>query len=150
MHRPHSPSPYLPAFTVTTGVKIDGQKGGMTLSNTTYFVPYGGEGSLVDALHISWDNVIAGVITVEESNNPDATVFSTVAGEWVQVNPSTAYVPGTGAGGLAVTNLTLTITAGGGGGGGVIDIGNSGTLRKRIKLVLTAGGVMNFMVSGKM
>jgi hypothetical protein len=147
VQRPHSPNPYLPAFVTGTGAKTDGQNGGMVLSNTTYFVPFGGEGSLVQSVHISWDNVVAGTITVEVSNNPDATIISTTAGEWVQENPSTAYVGGAGSGGLAVANLTLTITAGTG-GGAIIHLGNNGTLRSRLKVTLTAGGRMSFMANG--
>lgn len=146
--RPHSPDPYLPAFLTGTGAKSEAGRNGLLLSNTTYFVPFGGEGALVQSVHLTWDAVVAGVITVEDSNNPDATVISTVSGEWVQENPTTAYVGGAGAGGLAVTNLTLTITAGTG-GGAMINVGNSGAMRTRLKVVLSAGGRMNFMANGK-
>lgn len=145
MQRPHSPDPYLPAFLTGTGAKSESGKNGMLLSNTTYFVPVGGEGSLVESVHVQWDATAVGTITVEDSNNPDVTNISTTNGEWIQENPTTAYVGITGG---TVSNLTVTIP-GGTIGGCLIHLGNTGAIRTRLRVVLGTGGRMNFTANGK-
>lgn len=135
---PHSPNPYLTAFK-SDGTKLDSSAGGVALvAATTYYVPLGGVSSaLIDSVHVAWDALAILTITVEDSNNPDATVFSAALGEWIQENPSTSYVAGSG--GFSVVNLTVSV-AGGTAGGCLIHLGNLGALRGRLKVVVGGTG----------
>lgn len=139
---------------------------GVTLANsTTYYLPLGSarapmpaETALV-AVHMKWAAAVAAVITVETCNfprhansaigqGPDDTLdYSAVAGDWIQENPTTGYIGVVGSGNSATS---LTLTAGGSAAGGAtIHLGNIGTRRCRIKLVVTTGGLMRLGVHGK-
>ena len=137
----HSPDPYLPIFQ-SNGTMLPAGRNGVTLANNaTFYVGFGVEGALIQSVHLQWDAaLILTAVTVEDSNNPDAAITSSTAGEWIQEDPATAYVGGLG--NLTVTNLTLAV-AGGAAGGAMIHLGNLGSLRQRLKLVVGGtGGVI--------
>lgn len=145
---PNSPDPYLPAYTIATGVKLDSSRNGWALSNTTYYVPFGAADALIESVHVTWDAVAVGTITVEDSNFPEEDVtsyHSTADGKWLQENPSTAYVPILGGSPVA---MTVTIP-GGTAGGAMFNLGNLGTRRVRLVIVLSTGGRMNALAAGK-
>lgn len=144
----HSPNPYLPVFPLGGGT-LEGGRNGVLLTVGTFFVAIASDTALLSGCTVQWDATLAMTITVEDTCNPDVAVNSNVAGDgWVQENPSTAYVGGTGSGGLSVVNLTLTI-AGGTAGGAGINLGNSGMLRTRLRVVVTTGGRAVFSGHGK-
>lgn len=144
----HAPNPYLTAYK-SDGTKLEASPGGYTFANgITYYVPISGVNSaLLESIHAIWDNAAILTITVETTNHPDATLFSSTAGQWIQENPTTAYVGG--AGGFSVVNLTVAV-AGGTAGGCMIHLGNLGSLKARLKVVTGGtGGVVNFMGHAK-
>jgi hypothetical protein len=107
------------------------------------------------SIHIKTDANIAGVFTIETSNFPAATTSVNVAtvtdynettGDWVKNDPTTAYVATNGTG-WSVSNLTLTKTAGA--GAAVIDIGNLGARRMRLKAAITTTGAVRVMTHSK-
>lgn len=138
---------------------------GCTLANssTYYFVvgsqlaPTPSQTSLV-TLHLAWAAAVAATFTVETCNFPatrggalpgpdDVKDYDATAGNWIQENPSTAYVGVTGSGN---TVSSLTITAGGtAAGGAMIHLGNIGSRRVRIKAVVTTGGNVRCNAHGK-
>lgn len=143
----HSPNPYLPAYK-SDGSKLEAGPRGMLLANgTTYYVPLGGgDEALVESLHVQWDNAAILTITIEDTNNPDVSLVSATAGEWIQENPTTAYVGATGG---TPTNLTVAV-AGGTQGGCMIHLGNIGSLRARAKVAVGGtGGTVNFCSHAK-
>lgn len=159
----------LDAMVLTTGtvVAYDPVAKTVTLANgTTYVFPLGHERSAIAnetalaGVHIKWSSAVVAVITVETCNFPvtlsgnggggaDVASFDSVAGNWIQENPSTAYVAVSPAGAATVTNLTVTIP-GGTAGGCTIHLGNLGTRRCRIKAVVTTGGAMRIAPHGKL
>jgi hypothetical protein len=159
----------LDAYVVTTGVKVEAARAaaakGCTLANsTTYYFPIGGSetefpgGAGLLSIHLQWAAAVAAVFTLEVSDFPakvggtaagasDVTDYSAVAGEWLQVNPSTAYVPVTGTGNSV---SSATVTAGGtNAGGALLDVSALGSRRVRIKAVVTTGGVVRVGAHGK-
>ena len=152
----------LPAYVLTTGVKVESREGdpttvGVTLaSGTTYVFPLGGESAPLEMIHIVWDAAIIVTFTVETTglgknwgSQVDVSDFDSVAGNWMQENPTTVYVSGSGAGGMTATNLSLAV-AGGTRGGSTIHMGNFGAPRSRIKAVVAGtGGVVRVAVHGK-
>jgi hypothetical protein len=153
----------LDAITTATGVVILAERvaatKGCTLPAGTYYFLLDRKGSLVESAHLQWSAALAATITVEASNYPehiagqptqspiDVSDYSAVAGEWVQLDPTTAYVPIVGAGN-SVANLT--ITAGGANAGAAwIDMGNLGARRMRVKVVVTTQGVLRVGVNGR-
>jgi hypothetical protein len=140
--------------------------GNMTLvGSTTYYIELGSTSSPVTAeaalasVHLKWALAVAATITVETSNFPafvggrdngvvGVTSWDTTVGNWVQENPSAAVVAVVGSGNSATA---LTITAGGtAAGAATIHLGNLGTRRARVKLVVTTGGALRCNVAGKM
>lgn len=148
MQIPHSPNPYLSVFTAA-GVEQPHGKNGVTLTNgTTYYVPFGGVDAPLTSIHFQGDAaLVITSIEVEDSNNPDVTVFSTAVDEWIKENPSTAYVAATGnctATAAVVAKTTAAV------GGAMFHLGNFGARRGRLKVVVGAtGGVAKFTGHGK-
>lgn len=155
------------AITITTGVVIAFSQttGGCTLPAGTYFFPLGGPASgtpnetALASAHLKWNAALAATITVETSNFPakiggttgqggdDVTDYDTTAGNWIIENPSTAIVAVTGSGN---SSTAATVTAGGSAAGGcTFHLGNLGTRRARIKVVVATGGVLRVNVHGK-
>lgn len=154
-----------PAYVLTTGVKLEPRWGdpatkGVTLaSGTTYVFPVGGESGPLASIHLIWDAAIIVVWTFETCNagssfgsadKVDVSEFDSVVGNWVQENPSTAYIATAVAGGVVVANMTLTV-AGGTQNGATVHVGNFGTRRMRVKAVVGGtGGVVRVLPHGKM
>ncbi len=141
---------------------------GCTLSSGTWYFPFGGpdaplpgETALI-TVQLQWAAAVAGTITFEVTNYPEFRDGRRDQGaldvpdndgnatrtNWVQINPTTGYVPPpTGAGN---TISGLTITAGGTNAGGTtVDLGNLGCRRGRLKLVLTVGGLVRVNINAK-
>ena len=153
------------ALTITSGNVVTSAPGvGCTLGVNTYYFAVGGmlaptpsQTSIV-AVQLKWDANVVATITVEETNfpqfigggisgPPDVTDYDSATGNWVNDNPTTAYLPNTVTG-VSVSNATVTV-AGGTAGSAIWHIGNLGTRRVRMKIVLTTGGVVRCTVHGK-
>lgn len=140
--------------TKTAAVRHGASKGVTLANSTTYYFPVTGdllrEAPLM-GITLKWAQALAAVWTVEVSGFPlyqdyavtsveDVTDLSTTAGDWHQLNPSTAYVSVTGA---SNTVSALTITAGAAAAGGAwIDLGNCAASRYRVKCVVTTGALV--------
>jgi len=163
MNYSHPTGLELPAFILTSGTKVEprigdpAQKGVTLASGTTYVFALGGESAPLESIHIVWDAAIVVVLTIEDSNMPsglggpggvaDVSNFDSGAGNWIQENPTTAYVAISA--GATATNLTVT-TAGTTAGGAMIHLGNFGSRRSRLKAVVGGtGGVIRVMPHGK-
>lgn len=163
LNRSHSGN--LDAINTSNGARVEAARSGVTKGATlangvTYVFPLDTNGAPLECVHLKWDAAVIVTFTVETTvfpkfegghgNGPsDVTDHSLVAGEWMQENPSGAYVSGSGAGGMTATNLTLVV-AGGTAGGSTIHLGNLGSLRGRIRAVVAGtGGVVRCGVNGK-
>lgn len=140
--------------------------GSVTLvSSTTYYLPFGSDFSPLPAevanpsVHLKWAAALAAVITVEGSNFPEkvggrragggynVTDYDTTAGNFLQINPSDAYVPITGTDNSVTA---ATVTAGGTNAGGcVLNLFDFGIRRGRIKIVVTTGAKLWANIHGK-
>lgn len=156
-----------------TGYKSDGSvtltpgaDGSVTLANsTTYYFPVGKDYAALPsmlemvAVHLKWASEVAATITIEASDFPakvgglrggggyDVVDYDTTAGNWIQLNPSTAYVPTAGTGNSATAAV---VTAGGTNAGGCIfQLTAIPDRRVRIKLVVTTGGALWINAHGK-
>lgn len=112
-----------------------------TLAVATYYYPIVNDDAPFVSFHIQWDADCALTsVTVEDTNfSSDVTSnYSTVAGEWIDEDPSTAFV-GTVSAGTTVTNGVVAHTAGAA-GGAMFHISNTGALRTRLKVVVGTGG----------
>lgn len=164
----------LSAVTLSTGViipfvpSLTSGLAGCTLPAGTFYFPIGSNNAetpmhtALVCVQAQWAAAVAGVMTVEfcnfpstQGNNggdptlgpPDVTDFDAVAGNWVVSNPSTAIVDIVGSGNSATA---ATVTAGGTAMGGAIwNIGNYGARRMRLKMVLSAGGLVRVNAHGK-
>lgn len=132
---------------------------------TTYYFPFGSQHAPVPAespyvaAQIRWDAAAILTITIETTLFPASfqaldprsppiqlSDFDATAGFWLQQNPTTAYVPATGG---TPTNMTVAV-AGGAAGGCEFDLGNMGSRRGRVKIVVGGtGGVVRVAVHGK-
>lgn len=128
-----------------------GGTGVVLASGSTYYFPLNIEGASLESVHLRGDAVI--IITaarIEDTNMPnrasakgdvDVSVFDATAGNWIIENPATAYVATAGAGWTA-TAATLAV-AGGTAGGAIWHLGNMGTTRSRLAIVVGGtGGVV--------
>lgn len=125
------------------------ENGYVTLGVDSYLFPIGGAGpAALASCHIVTDDTIAGVFTIETCNaakvGPGAIsdYDTTTVGAWVKEDPDTAYIASVGTG-WSITNMTLTKTAGT--GGAMLHLGNLGSLRIRLKAVITTGGKVRVM-----
>lgn len=142
--------PYVAPILTDDGSVLAMITGKATLvTGKTYVYPLGGNAATVESVHIQWDANAALTITVEDSNfaPADVTMYSTTTGDWLNENPSTAYVATVGAG-AAVASATVTVTAGNT-GGALYHLGNTGAKRTRLKIVATTGGVVRVACHGK-
>lgn len=147
----------LSAFN-NTGVETAPSPAGLvTLTAATFYfeIPLTESGRL-QSVQIVTGSAIAGVFTIETSNLPQglpgttalgaAPTWDETVGNWVQENPSSAYVATTGTG-WSVSALTLTKTAGV--AGALIHLGNLGSKRCRVKAVISTGGTVRVVPHGK-
>lgn len=143
-----------------------GADGSVTLANSkTYYIPLGTDYSPLPceigllSVHLKWAAAVAATITVESSNFPakvlgrqggpgyDVVDYNETAGNWIQLNPSDAYVPVVGTGNSATA---ATVTAGGTNAGGCIfQFIGVPDRRLRLNLVVTVGGALWANVHGK-
>jgi hypothetical protein len=148
----------LSAFSNTGVESAPSPAGLVTLTAATFYfeIPLTADGSL-QSIHILTGAAIAGVFTIETSNLPQGSPVATTAlgavptwdetvGNWVQENPSSAYVATNGTG-WSVSALTLTKAAGA--GGAMIHLGNIGARRCRVKAAITTGGTVRIVPHGK-
>lgn len=138
--------------TVQTESATEFGRGSYTLATgVTYYYPLGGQDALDVSAHLQWDaSIIITSITVEDSNMPDSEVtwYSSTAGEWIDEDPSTAFVGTVGAG-VTVT-AGVTAVAGGALGGAMYHVSDTAARRTRIKVVVGAtGGEMRVASWGK-
>lgn len=131
-----------------TPLKSDGTKaagaadGYFTLaSGTTYLLPLSGDQDPFVSCHVQWDaTIVITSITVEDSNMDRDLVsdYSTTAGDWIDEDPSTAFVGTVGAG-ASVSNGVVANT-GGAAGGAMFLISDTAAARTRLKVVVGATG----------
>lgn len=125
-----------------------GGRGIYTLAVGTYYVDLGGQTSPYHSTHMQWSAALAATITFWTSDfaPSEAALISTTAGDWVQQDPSTAYVP-TGTG-YTPTNLTIVV-AGTNAGGTQINLAGFAASRLRARVVVTTGGTLRTARAGK-
>ena len=119
-----------------------------------YFVVGGDLGADLVSIQITTDATIAGTFTVETCLWPRdqiqggaaKTDYDETSGIWVKNDPTGAYVASVGTG-WTWTLLTGVKTAGV--GGAVIDLGNLGAKRMRLKLNCTTGGKVAVLANAK-
>ncbi len=144
---------YVPPLQTADGVQLVDAKGRgkyPLAASTTYVYPLGGANAPLQSVQIEWDAAAILTITVEDSNvgDADSLKWSTTAGEWIKEDPSTAYVALVGAG-ATVANATVSV-AGGAAGGAMYNLGNTGAMRTRIRIVVGGtGGVVRVSAHGK-
>lgn len=146
--------PYItPLKSDGTEAVAAGARGSFTLtSGTTYLFMLGGPDAPIVSAHFIWDAaIILTSLTVEDSNFSESEVsnFSTTAAEWIDEDPSTAFVGTVGAG-VTVTNGVVAV-AGGAAGGCMFHVADTGAYRTRVRVVVGGtGGVMRACSFGKM
>ena len=139
---------------MTTVYSFDVKRG--TQAAQTDFYGVSGDNSLISSFHLQWDSaLVCSGITVWATDFPENGSFSVpitsvVAGEWIQLNPSTGYtaVSPVGAATIAAGPLVLVVP-GGTAGGAFVDIGNSGAHRLRVMVVCTTPGFLRIHAAGK-
>jgi hypothetical protein len=138
---------------------------GLTLAAGTYYVPFGAPKSPTPAetplvaLQVRATAALAATFTVEDClwpstrspgdgrGDPDVTDFDATAGNWIQENPASATVSTSGTG---WTPTAATVVAAGSTIGGALwHLGNNGSRRWRLKIVVTTGGLCRVGVHGK-
>lgn len=136
-------TPVSAAGVVQSPSGVEFGRGSFTLAAaTTYFFPVGGQdGGLVSA-HLHWDAaIIITSLTVEDCDFPNSEIsdfHAGTGGEWIDEDPSTAFV-GTKGAGVTVTNGVVAVT-GGALGGCRFNVADQGARRTRIKVVVGATG----------
>ena len=125
---------------------------------STRFYGGGGDLALITALHFQWDATLvanASGITIWAGNFPENGPFpialgNAVAGDWIQLQPTSGYtaISPAGAATLGASPLIINIP-GGTAGGAFVDIGNSGAHRIEIMVVATVAGFLRIHGSGK-
>jgi hypothetical protein len=133
---------------------------GCALPTGTYYFTVSTPDAPTASVHLAWSStLVASSIVFQDTNLPrflaydkpdsgdDVNDWSTVAGAWLTENPSTAYVPivGTGA---SVSAMTIALT-GGSVGGAMLNLGNLGSRRGRIAVVVTTAGILRVVPWGK-
>lgn len=128
--------------TVQTQSATEFGRGAFTLTaGTTYYFPLGGQDSPVLSAHLQHDaSIVITSVTVEDCNFPESDVesYSSTAGEWIDEDPSTAFVGVVGTA-TSATNGVVAVT-GGTAGGAMWHIADTGARRTRLKVVVGATG----------
>lgn len=130
-------------------LKSEPNKAGYTLSTgVTYYYDLGPgtKESPYQAVHVKWDAACALTISIEDTCFDNVMAYSTTTGEWEHEDPSTAYIAHDG--NSTVTNSTVTVSAGAV-GGCVIHFSQMGSLKSRLKIVATTGGVVRVAMGAK-
>ena len=112
-----------------------------------------------ESVHLIWDAALAGTINIQDTNAPqfkrpsdadsgtDVSLIDETAGNWITEDASTAYVPIVGSGN-SVANMTIT-AGGSAAGGAMLNVGNLGTRRQRIRVIVTTPGTIRVLAHGK-
>ncbi len=120
-------------------------------SGTTYYFPLPIGGTTIGDVHITHDAAI--ILTSAKietcSHSPtDVSDYSSVAGEWIDQDPSTAFV-GTVGSATSATNGVVAVT-GGTAGGADWQISGLGAARARLAVVVAGtGGEVRVSFCGK-
>lgn len=123
----------------------------LSIDDHYFEVPLTADGEY-QSVHILTGALIAGTFTIETSNFPQTgpagavSSYDETSGNWVKENPTTAQVASVGTG-WTWTYLTGVKTAGA--GGAMIQLGNLGSRRCRIKAAITTGGTVRVVPHGK-
>ena len=143
------------------GTKVPAEPGkGFNLPSTgNWYVDVSVPDGPTESIHLIWNAALAATINLQDTNAPqfkrpsdadsgtDVALNDETAGNWMTEDPSSAVVPITGTDN-SVTNMT--ITAGGThAGGAILNVGNLGTRRQRIKIAVTTIGVIRVIAHGK-
>lgn len=142
----NSTSPVVPVNTTGTEQPLVnspalGKGSVLLLTGVTYFFPIGGQDATTLSAHVRWDaNLILTSITIEDcnENEVDVPLYSDNSGEWIDEDPSTAFV-GTDGAGVTPTNGVVAVT-GGAAGGAMFHMNGTGARRTRVKVVVGATG----------
>lgn len=121
-------------------------------AGATYYLPLGGADASIISAHLAWTGsaLVITSATVEDCNMPHGDVldYTDEVGEWIDENPTTAFV-GVDGTGVSQTNGVVAATGDAGGGGCLFHV-TSGARRTRIKVVVGAtGGTIRCGVHGK-
>lgn len=112
------------------------------LANTTYYYVIGSKDASRISAHFRWDaTIVITSMTVEDCDFPPSAVTdyaSGANGEWIDEDPSTAFV-GTRGAGVTVTNGVVAV-AGGAAGGCRFNVTEQAARRTRIAVVVGATG----------
>lgn len=140
---------------LTSGTELTAQtgRGVYTLSSgTTYFFITGGADAPFVSIHLT--GYTAGLVitsaTIQDCNHHELDVLnhSTVAGEWINEDPDTAFV-GTDGTGWSQTNGVVA-ASGGGVGGAMFHVSETGAYRTRLAVVVGGtGGLVRVSGHGK-
>lgn len=124
-------------------------RGVFTLAAGTYFFPLPIGGASIFDAHLTHDAAIAAVATIETCSHGRSEVsdVSVVAGEWMDQDPTTAYVATVGATTTA-TNGVVTIVAGNAGGADW-QVSGCAAARARLKVAVTTPGEVRLSFCGK-
>jgi hypothetical protein len=131
---------------------VPGPRGQFTLSSgTTYlYILTAADPTRISA-HVQWDAaVVITSITFEDTNvmRDEVSDFSTTNGDWIDEDPSTAFV-GTQGAGVTVTNGVVAV-AGGAVGGCMFHVADHGAARARLRVVVGGtGGVVRVATHDK-
>ena len=149
-----------PGGTYVQPLKTDGTNlanmapvGAYTLTaGTTYYYILGGADAPFHS--VQFTGYTAGLViasaTIQDTNhdNGEVTDYSGVAGEWINEDPTTAFV-GVDGTGWSQTNGVVA-ASGGGVGGALWHLGESGAMRTRLAVVVGAtGGLARVSCWGK-
>lgn len=149
-----------PGGTYVTPLKTDGTnlaneapRGSYALaSGTTYYYILGGADAPFQSVHIT--GYTAGLVitsaTIQDCNHDTLEVVdhSAVVGEWVNEDPTTAFV-GVDGTGWSQTNGVVA-ASGGGVGGAIWHLGETGAIRTRLAVIVGGtGGILRVSCWGK-
>lgn len=128
--------------TVQTESATEFGRGSYTLaSSSTYYFPLGGQDVPFLSGHMQWDaSIILTSVTIEDCNFPetDVTWYSNGSGEWIDEDPTTAFVGLDGAGATASNGVVAV--AGGAQGGAMFHVAQTGARRTRLAVVVAGTG----------
>ena len=124
---------------------------------TTSYYGLGGDAALIQGFHAMWDATLVAAITVWACNFPDVSINqvgsvaidSTVAGEWIQLQPTSGYTAISPAGAATLVSPLVITVPGGVAGGVFVDLGNTSAKRLRIRVVATTAGFLRIRPHGK-
>jgi hypothetical protein len=112
----------------------------------------GGDSSIIQHISISWDAVLAAVITIWSTDFPVEEVVTTsvAAQDWCQEQPPSGYTAISPAGAATVGASPLILTIPGGTAGcASMNIGNLGSERLKAQVVCTVAGQLRIRTNGK-